>query len=188
MGGGSLETLDVAVDFDAGYSVVFTPVPQQLLAFEALREKCAARGRELAPDDIMLTAMVYVAETDAEAEREGQPYMERFFSWFHRVSPKFLTPPGYVTRSNFERLATTAALADAQESTWEQMRAIGRIAIGSPDTVAQTVSAWAREARSSRIVLNMTHANMPEELTVKNLTLFANEVIPRIRARANATR
>ena len=32
-------------------------------------------------------------------------------------------------------------------------------------------------------MLNMTHSNMPEEMTVKNLTLFASEVIPRIRTR-----
>jgi alkanesulfonate monooxygenase SsuD/methylene tetrahydromethanopterin reductase-like flavin-dependent oxidoreductase (luciferase family) len=94
-----------------------------------------------------------------------------------------MTPPGYVTRANFERLASTRALADAQESSWEDMRAIGRIAIGSPDTVAETIAHWAREAGSSRIMLNMTHANMPEEMTVKNLTLFASEVIPRIRTR-----
>jgi alkanesulfonate monooxygenase SsuD/methylene tetrahydromethanopterin reductase-like flavin-dependent oxidoreductase (luciferase family) len=183
MGGGSPETVDVAVEFDAGYSVVFTPIPVQLRAFADLREKCAARGRELAGEDIMLTVMAYVADTDAEAEREGRPYMERFFSWFHRVPPKYMTPPGYVTRANFERLASTRALAAAQQSTWEDMRAIGRIAIGSPDTVAETIAHWAREAGSSRIMLNMTHANMPEEMTVKNLTLFASEVIPRIRTR-----
>jgi alkanesulfonate monooxygenase SsuD/methylene tetrahydromethanopterin reductase-like flavin-dependent oxidoreductase (luciferase family) len=188
MGGGSPETVDVAVEFDAGYSVVFTPIPVQLRAFADLREKCAARGRELAGEDIMLTVMAYVADTDAEAEREGQPYMERFFSWFHRVPPKYMTPPGYVTRANFERLASTRALAAAQESTWEDMRAIGRIAIGSPETVAETIAHWAREAGSSRIMLNMTHANMPEEMTVKNLTLFANEVIPRIRTRTAVAR
>ena len=64
----------------------------------------------------MLTTMVYVADTDEQAEREGQPYMERFFSWFHRVPPKYMTPPGYVTRANFERLAFTAALADSQQA------------------------------------------------------------------------
>ena len=188
MGSGSLETVELAAEFGAGYSVVFTPIAQQLRAFEMLREKCAARGRELASDEIMLTTMVYVADTDAEAEREGQPYMERFFSWFHRVPPKYMTPPGYVTRANFERLAFTAALADSQQSTWDQMRAIGRIAIGSPETVADTLVDWAREAGSSRIMLNMTHANMPEPMTTKNLTLFANEVIPRIRARTAAAR
>ena len=147
MGGGSPETVDVAVEFDAGYSVVFTPIPVQLRAFADLREKCAARGRELAGEDIMLTVMAYVADTDAEAEREGRPYMERFFSWFHRV-PRRVHDPGlfHVTPGeNFERLASTRALAAAQQSTtWEDIRAMSA---GSPDrlspetAIAETIRA-----------------------------------------------
>jgi len=184
MGSGSIETVDVAAEFGAGYSVVFTPIPQQLKAFAALRERCAQRGRTLAPDDIMITAMVYVAETDEQALREAQPYITRFFSWFHRVPPRFMAPPGYVTRENFERLATTAALSGSHEASWEDMQAIGRIAVGSPQTVADTLAHWAREAGSSRFMLNMAHADMPEELVVGNLTRFANEVVPRVRAHA----
>jgi alkanesulfonate monooxygenase SsuD/methylene tetrahydromethanopterin reductase-like flavin-dependent oxidoreductase (luciferase family) len=183
VGSGSPETVDLAVQFGAGYSVVFTPIPQQLRAFESLREKCAAAGRTLAPDDLIITTIVYVADSDEEAEREGRPHIERFFSWYHRVQPKYLSPPGYVSRDNFLRLASSAALADAKESSWEDMLALGRIAIGSPDTVADTLAHWAQEAGSSRILLQLTIADMPEEKAVKNMTLFAREVIPRIRAK-----
>jgi alkanesulfonate monooxygenase SsuD/methylene tetrahydromethanopterin reductase-like flavin-dependent oxidoreductase (luciferase family) len=186
VGSGSPETVDLAVEFDAGYSVVFVPIANQLRAFESLREKCAARGRTLRPQDLLITTIVYVADTDEEAEREGRPHIERFFSWFHRVQPKYLSPPGYVSRENYLRLASSAALAEAKESTWEDMLALGRIACGSPDTVADTLSRWAEEAQCSRVLLQLSSADMPEEKAVKNMTLFAKEVIPRIRARATA--
>lgn len=186
VGSGSPETVDLAVEFDAGYSVVFVPIANQLRAFESLREKCAARGRTLRPQDLLITTIVYVADTDEEAEREGRPHIERFFSWFHRVQPKYLSPPGYVSRANYLRLASSAALAEAKESTWEDMLALGRIACGSPDTVADTLSRWAEEAQCSRVLLQLSSADMPEEKAVKNMTLFAKEVIPRIRARATA--
>jgi alkanesulfonate monooxygenase SsuD/methylene tetrahydromethanopterin reductase-like flavin-dependent oxidoreductase (luciferase family) len=60
---------------------------------------------------------------------------------------------------------------------------ISRTIIGSPDTVADTIAAWAEEADCSRINVVLEHADMPEWMTVKNMTLFANEVIPRIRAK-----
>jgi alkanesulfonate monooxygenase SsuD/methylene tetrahydromethanopterin reductase-like flavin-dependent oxidoreductase (luciferase family) len=188
VGSGSPETVDLAVEYGAGYSVVFSPIPSQLRAFASLRAKCAAVGRTLAPEDLLVTTIVYVADTDEEAEREGRPYIERFFSWYHRVQPKYLSPPGYVSRDNFLRLATSAALAEAKESTWEDMLSIGRIACGSPDTVADTISTWAEEAQTSRVIVTLTIADMPEDKAVKNMKKFATEVIPRIRARAGAAK
>ena len=37
--------------------------------------------------------MAYVADTDEQAVREARPHFERFFSWFHRVTPRFLSRP-----------------------------------------------------------------------------------------------
>ena len=68
------------------------------------------------------------------------------------------------------------------------MLALGRIAVGSPDTVADTLAHWAQEAGSSRVLLQLTIADMPEEQAVKNMTLFAKEVIPRIRAKAGVAK
>jgi len=188
VGSGSPETVDLAVRFGAGYSVVFSPIASQLKAFDSLREKCAAVGRTLRPEELLITVIAYVADTDEQALREGRPYIERFFSWYHRVPPRYLSPPGYVSRENFLRLASSAALAQAKRSTWEDMVSIGRIACGSPDTVAETIAGWAVEAQTSRVIVTLTIADMPEEVAVANTTRFATEVIPRIRARAGALR
>jgi alkanesulfonate monooxygenase SsuD/methylene tetrahydromethanopterin reductase-like flavin-dependent oxidoreductase (luciferase family) len=68
------------------------------------------------------------------------------------------------------------------------MLAIGRIACGSPQTVADTIAHWAEEAGCARINVVLEHGDMPEWKTVKNMTLFANEVIPRIRAKGTQAR
>jgi hypothetical protein len=62
------------------------------------------------------------------------------------------------------------------------MLSIMRFACGSPQTVADTLVSWAREAGCGRYNLIFELAEMPEWKTVKNMTLFAEEVIPRIRA------
>jgi len=183
VGSGSMETVEVALDFDMGYSLVFVPIPVQLKAFARIREMAEQKGKTVTPDDLIIVVIAYVADTDEEAMREARPYIEKFWSWFHRVPPKFLLPPGYVSTSEFLRRASDAALAHGTEATFEDMVDISRTIIGSPDTVADTIAQWAEEADCSRINVVLEHADMPEWMTVKNMTLFANEVIPRIRAK-----
>jgi alkanesulfonate monooxygenase SsuD/methylene tetrahydromethanopterin reductase-like flavin-dependent oxidoreductase (luciferase family) len=184
VGSGSKETVDLALDAGTGYSIVFTPIEQQLKAFSNFREQAAERGREVGFDDLIFTAIVYVADTDEEAVAEARPHIETFFSWFHRVPPQYLSPPGYVSQAEFLRRASSAALADGTHATWDDMVSIGRIACGSPDTVADIISKWAEDAGTNRILVTLQHGDMPEWKAVKNMTLFAKEVIPRVRARA----
>jgi len=188
VGSGSLETVELALDYGLGYSIVFVPIPLQLKAFERMRELAAERGREVPPEDMIIVVIAYVADTDEEAMREARPYIEAFWSWFHRVPPRYLLPPGYVSTQEFLRRASDAALAHGTEATFEDMVDISRTVIGSPDTVADTIAHWAEEAGCSRINVVLEHAHMPEWMTIKNMTLFANEVIPRIRVKgASAT-
>jgi alkanesulfonate monooxygenase SsuD/methylene tetrahydromethanopterin reductase-like flavin-dependent oxidoreductase (luciferase family) len=186
VGTGSTETTQLAVDYDLGYSIVFVPIPNQLRAFDKMRELAAEKGREVDPDDLIIVVMAYVADTDEEAVREARPHIEKFFSWFHRVPPKYLVPPGYVTTQEFLRRVSDVAMAEGTKATWDDMVAIGRIACGSPDTVADTISAWCEEAGCSRVNVVCELGDMPEWKTQKNTTMFANEVIPKIRAKGVA--
>jgi alkanesulfonate monooxygenase SsuD/methylene tetrahydromethanopterin reductase-like flavin-dependent oxidoreductase (luciferase family) len=185
VGTGSEETVQLAVDYGLGYSIVFVPIKNQLRAFARLRELAEERGRRVDPDDLIIVVMAYVADTDEEAVREARPHIENFFSWFHRVTPRFLVPPGYVTTAEFLRRVSDAAMAKSTEATWDDMVNIGRIACGSPDTVADTIVEWCKEAGCSRVNVVCENGDMPEWKMAKNTTLFANEVIPRIRARLN---
>ena len=53
----------------------------------------------------------------------------------------------------------------------------------TPEKVADSIGRWAEEAGASRISLNLALGDMPHWKVVKNLTLFAEEVIPRLRAK-----
>lgn len=185
VGSGSKETVDLAADFRAGYSIVFTPIQQQLKAMANYRETAEERGWTVQPDDTIFTVICYVADTDEEAVREARPHIEKFFSWMHRVPNQLLSPPGYVSREEFLRRAQSAALSQGTKATWDDMVSIGRIICGSPDTVADTLSHWAREAQCSRMLMVLQHGDMPEWKAVKNMHMFAKEVIPRVRARAS---
>ena len=55
------------------------------------------------------------------------------------------------------------------------------IAVGTPEKVADRLGSWAEWMGSSHINAVMHVADMPHWKTVKNLTLFAEEVMPRLR-------
>jgi alkanesulfonate monooxygenase SsuD/methylene tetrahydromethanopterin reductase-like flavin-dependent oxidoreductase (luciferase family) len=182
VGTGSKETVQLAVDYDLGYSIVFVPIANQLRAFNQFRELAAERGREVSPDDLTIVVMAYVADTDEEAVKEARPHIEKFFSWFHRVPPKYLVPPGYVTTEEFLRRVSDVAMAEGKKATWDDMVAIGRIACGSPATVADIIGQWCEEAACSRVNVVCELGDMPEWKTVKSMTKFTGEVIPKLRA------
>jgi alkanesulfonate monooxygenase SsuD/methylene tetrahydromethanopterin reductase-like flavin-dependent oxidoreductase (luciferase family) len=189
VGSGSPATVELADQFDAGYSIVLAPIPLQLKAFEYMRELAARRERVVAPDQLIIVIMVYVADTDEEAMRMGRPHFEHFFSWSHRVPPQFLLPPGYVGHDEYLRRVSDAALSVHEEKpTWDDIVKINRMAIGSPATVADLIAHWAEEAGCSRFNVVLEHSDMPEWETMRSMTLFAREVIPRIRAKGVAAR
>jgi len=58
---------------------------------------------------------------------------------------------------------------------------------GTPDKVANTLAKWCESANSSRVLVHHHIGNMPHWKVVKNMTLFAEEVIPRLRSKKKAT-
>jgi alkanesulfonate monooxygenase SsuD/methylene tetrahydromethanopterin reductase-like flavin-dependent oxidoreductase (luciferase family) len=64
---------------------------------------------------------------------------------------------------------------------WDMMQQQFRVVCGTPERVAEAIAYWTEEAGSSRVIGHLHLGNMPHWRTVKNLTLFAEEVIPRLR-------
>jgi hypothetical protein len=53
--------------------------------------------------------------------------------------------------------------------------------LGTPDQVAERIAFWCEQAQSSKIILHLHVGDMPHWKAVKNITLFAEKVIPRVR-------
>jgi alkanesulfonate monooxygenase SsuD/methylene tetrahydromethanopterin reductase-like flavin-dependent oxidoreductase (luciferase family) len=76
-------------------------------------------------------------------------------------------------------------MSGGKHSSWDDFVAIGRIAAGSPQTVADQIASWMEEAGCSRVNVVLEIGDMPEWKTMRNIDRFANEVIPRIRAKGS---
>jgi len=60
------------------------------------------------------------------------------------------------------------------------------VAVGTPEKIANQLGEWARKAGTNHFNNVMHVADMPHSKTVKNLTLFAQEVMPRLRSKGAA--
>ncbi|HZO40788.1 MAG TPA: hypothetical protein VFE97_16315, partial [Methylomirabilota bacterium] len=84
-----------------------------------------------------------------------------------------------------DQLKVRAAMADKMHGGFD-FAAISKsffIAVGTPDKVANQIGEWSQWMKTNHINCVTHVADMPHWKTVKNLTLFAEEVMPRLRSR-----
>ena len=181
VGTGSPETIELAAEFGFGYSVVFIPTVAQLKTFDVYRERLAHHGHEVTSDKTTIGVFAYVAETEEQAKEEFMPHVMYFFEKALRTTPRYLIPPGYVTVPEFRKRITGADVHG--NANWDDLVAFNRIVAGTAEQVADAIGNWIEESQTSRVNLNLTIGDMPNWKVVKNTTLFAEEVIPRVRNR-----
>ena len=181
VGTGSPETIELAAELGFGYSSVFVPQSRAKELNDTLRERAAHYGHTLRPDQLPLLTFVYVAETDEQAEREYKGHLQHFFEDYARSTQQWLAPPGYIS---VEQLKIRAAGADKLHGGFDY-DAVSKstfVAVGSPEKVANLIGEWTERMETNHLNNVMHVADMPHWKVTKNLTLFAEEVMPRLGA------
>ena len=183
VGTGSPETIEIAAEYGFGYASVFVTQSRAAELNETLRQRALTYGHTLRPDQFPLQTWVYVAESQEQAEREYIGHFQRFFEDFARTAPQYLAPPGYLS---VDQLKQRMATADKMHGGFD-FEAISKsffIAVGTPEKVANQIGEWSVKMKTNHFNNVMHVADMPHWKTVKNLTLFAEEVMPRLRSRS----
>jgi alkanesulfonate monooxygenase SsuD/methylene tetrahydromethanopterin reductase-like flavin-dependent oxidoreductase (luciferase family) len=187
VGTGSPETVELAAELGFGYSAVFVTKQRALELNRKLRERASSYGRTIRPDQMPLGVITYVAETKQKAMDEGIEHIRYFFEDALRTTPEFLNPPGYIS---VEQLKIRAALADKLHGKFD-FDAVNEAffcAVGTPDQVVDQLSQWGETMGTNHFNLMAAVGNMPNWKVVKNLSLIAEEVIPRMRTTAPVAR
>jgi alkanesulfonate monooxygenase SsuD/methylene tetrahydromethanopterin reductase-like flavin-dependent oxidoreductase (luciferase family) len=187
VGTGSPETVELAAELGFGYSAVFVTKQRALELNRKLRERASSYGRTIRPDQMPLGVITYVAETKQKAEDEGIEHIRYFFEDALRTTPEFLNPPGYIS---VEQLKIRAALADKLHGkfNFDAVNEAFFCAVGTPDQVVDQLSQWGETMGTNHFNLMAAVGNMPNWKVVKNLSLIAEEVIPRMRTTAPVAR
>jgi alkanesulfonate monooxygenase SsuD/methylene tetrahydromethanopterin reductase-like flavin-dependent oxidoreductase (luciferase family) len=181
------ETAHYAADHDFTHAILFVTWQEAARLFEVNRARCRAIGKpEPTADKFAYVTMLFVGETDEQAQRDGEALY-----WYFRQRPArgFQFPPGHGGLESTVRAwsAPGAAAADgsrrlARNATWEEVQQSGAAVVGSPTTVLKRL----RELYDLTGIGNlcaMTHVGpMSNELSMRSLKLFADEVYPALQA------
>jgi len=187
---GSPSTIEFCARRGFGYMGVAYYAPPESFArqVQTFHEAVERAGRAGAPPELGWLTTVYVADTDEQARSEAAEHLAYFSSNLAAGfvgAGKVWMPPGYIDAPALVQfLEDLRAQASAARAT-DRAEALFRRSplVGSVSTVRERLLDFIKELRLTTLLALLQFGSLPHELTVKNMTLFANEVVPWVRGR-----
>jgi len=147
-------------------------------------------GKDFHPRQMGLLFSVYVGETDEIAREESGEaifYFTRNCLKGHqrRKGRRLTMAPGGLSPSSWQLYLENSVvgakmLGDAEN--WQDIDEMGSIFVGSPDTVFDKLWEFVDEANIGNLLIQFHIGNLSKEKTLKSQQLFAEKVLPRLRA------
>jgi alkanesulfonate monooxygenase SsuD/methylene tetrahydromethanopterin reductase-like flavin-dependent oxidoreductase (luciferase family) len=177
MSGSSRESAEFAARSHVSLGLAVTTVPLATKAAQHYRDEAHRSGWEPGPDDLLFRLSFHVADTDEQAMEDYEESRRRP----QRGSPVSANPGiesavaglGYYGGDVRQRERVL------EEHGLKDRIALGRIIIGSPDTVVAQIAAIAGALHPG--VLDAVSAFQLGERTNHSVALFGEKVLPRIR-------
>lgn len=180
---GSKETIDWAAHPDHRYTYLqtFSPAKTVQKYLQSYRDTAEGFGYEASDSQLGWAVPVYVADTDEQAIKEAREPFELFRNRLLKMPFEMLLPPGYSSRDSLKRMMAAKATL-SQELTIELAIDMGMIVCGSPATVRQQLESHWADMHFDNLLTMMHFGSLAEDLTRRNMELFASEVLPSLQA------
>ena len=185
-GATSVDTIDEAAR--RHYPFMLTPTSNWLSKsafaryYQIAEEEC---GYTPSPRQLGRLCHTHVAETDEQAHREARPHVMWFFRNGLKIPGYHMMPPGYNTRESMQRTLEGKARAGAKGFTdlsYEELVEGGYVIVGSPQTVIEKYEQLIEDFKIGMVMSAGGHlGSMPHWMVMKNMYLFAEEVMPHFR-------
>ena len=182
---GSTETMSWAAENHYTYLSVFAPSKLLKRWFDGYRAGANAAGYEAPRDKIGILLPIYVAETDKEAHAEGRQYVTWLYHKGLKHKFEHLFPPGYMTDHSWGRFLQSG-LGAYSDVSYEDLVKQGYAVVGSPATVRERLAELAEELGFGLVNALLHIGDMPHDHTIRNMELFAREVVPHFRTQSAA--
>ncbi len=187
-GSGSLSTWDFAAQHDHCYCFLsYFGSQMAKKVMDGFWEFIGTTNRDPNPYRAGFLQLVVVSETDARAEEEYYEHIRYFYDKSLHIATEFAAPPGH---QDYRSLVNTMKTQRAgllgirdQLPNWKFKDFVenGLVIGGSPATVRDRLSEAIKNLRVGNLMVLLHIGSMPHELTLKNIDLFAREVMPGVR-------
>jgi len=184
-GSGSVSTFDFAVENDVCYCFLsYSGARPAKALMDGYWEVVARHGKEPNPYRAGFLQLVAVSETDASAEAEYARHVEYFYHKCLHVPTPWFSPPGNQDyRSLLSAARNPIRRADnPKDLRYRDFVERGYVIAGSAATVRQRLEEEVvKGLRVGNLMLLVHIGSMPHELTLKNISLLARDVLPQLR-------
>jgi alkanesulfonate monooxygenase SsuD/methylene tetrahydromethanopterin reductase-like flavin-dependent oxidoreductase (luciferase family) len=180
-GVGSIETMELVAE--RGYSYMGIPyfhISVFQRNYDMFRDTAEKLGKPVDPMQLGWLVPIYVAETDAAARTE---YEQHLWYFAHKLLKGItITPPGYTSARSYQKIIEAAPTFMRYQETWDQIEEGAYAIVGSPETVRDKLIDHLGKLGAGNLLGIFQLGSLPHELTVKSMTLFAEQVLPALRA------
>ncbi len=180
-GAGSKETIEFVAQRRFGYmGIPYFHIDFFKKNFDAFREACQRNGYTASPSQLGWLVPIYVAETDEQAWEEYQPHLWYFTQKL--LKGLVVLPPGYTSPRSAAGIHRALSKFLSNAKSREEIEQGAYAIIGSPETVRDRLIELAKYLGVGNLLGLFQLATLPADLTRKNMTLFAEQVMPQVRA------
>ena len=176
--GSTPDSVTFTADHQYTYACFLTPYEWTEMLVKTYKQRCAEMGYpEPTPDKFAYLALVYVSDSEEDAQSYGQ---ELLWYLYRERHPQFNAPPGYLPPQVLANNILGKG-GKAYRDSFEQLQEKGIVIAGTPDQVREKL-VYLYERCNIGHMLMMSHAGfMTAEKTRRSLELFAKEVYPAIK-------
>lgn len=180
-GAGSIETVKMVAKRRFSYmGIPYFHADVLKKNFDMFREACQEEGYEGTPDRIGLLLPIYVAESDEQAWAEYESHLFYFAQKLLKGLAVF--PPGYTSARSIARINQALKKFLIEVKTRKEVEDGFYAVVGSPETVRDRLTELSGNLGFGNLLGLFQLGTLPADLTRKNMTLFAQEVMPQLRA------
>jgi alkanesulfonate monooxygenase SsuD/methylene tetrahydromethanopterin reductase-like flavin-dependent oxidoreductase (luciferase family) len=165
------------------------PGPSREDTIRYYAECLAKRGKRVTPDHLNIMVEAYVADSKQQAVEEYAPYALYFHTLFNYDHVPMSTVGGYFQKGSADHLRQELRAtahddsARLRETTMEDiLRQAEMSAWGTPKEVADKIIAEAEAAGAGTVLVNMNRGALPQEMFLRQIRRFGEEVLPRLQA------
>jgi alkanesulfonate monooxygenase SsuD/methylene tetrahydromethanopterin reductase-like flavin-dependent oxidoreductase (luciferase family) len=185
-GGGSVETYDFCIDNTYSYSYLsFSGYLRAQALMSGYWKRVEERGVDKSPYRAGFAQTILVADTDEDAERLYAEHVSYFYNRCLHVYPGFADAPGYRTIKTIQSGALSQYAPPRggyATLTWKELVEGGHVIAGSPETVRQRMEELIKGLNVGNIFCLMHVGNMPADKCMYSTKLFAEKVMPKLKA------
>lgn len=181
-----METWDFCAENNYNYSYLsFSGFKRGAQLMNGFHDRVVEMGKEFNPYQASFAQQIIVAETEQEAEESYFEHARYFFERCLHVYPGFADAPGYRTeatiRAGLKAQVAGVSSGGAVGKSFRQCVDEGFLIAGNPDQVTEQMEHMIKSLNVGHVFCLMHIGDMPKAKCEKSTTLFAQQVMPRLR-------